>query len=167
MIKQIGLAERRTTMPRRILLLIIAIAWLWTPTISKAQENLHELKHGFCIPDCIRKWCCDDYCPKPIPCPVNLKCFGCDCYQAKCAPCPVGVKCFRCDDYCPKPLPCIFCPPNCHLKCAPPLRYPSPERVVVSEIGSKVSDDNSRGETSDSRSNALAEDTATSRRLRR
>ena len=51
-----------------------------------------------CLPE---GGCCDDYCPKPLPC-VTLLCY-CGC----------------CDDYCRKPLPQL----NCHFCCGYPDYY--------------------------------------------
>ena len=116
---QMDMTERRNAMPRRRLLpIIIVVVYLWMPSAITAQDTFPELKHGLCIPDCIRKWCYDDYCPKPIPCPIDVKCFGCDCYQPKRLPCPIDVNCFRCDDYGCKPFPHLCCPPSHYLKCA-------------------------------------------------
>jgi hypothetical protein len=86
---------------------------------AHAQEGWRDLKSGLCIPDCVRKWCCDDYCSKPLPCRVNVQCFGCDTYDCKKLPCPRNVSCFRRDDYCPKPYPCFSCPTSPFLKCTP------------------------------------------------
>lgn len=140
----IGLIERRMIMPRRLLMPLAVIAVLWMPAASNAQSTLHDLTHDICVPDCIRKWCCDDYCCKPIPCPVPVTCFGCDCYQPKPLPCPVNVTCFRCDDYCSKPYPCILCPPSHYLKCAPALRCPWPAKTIAPESNSNVPDASSR-----------------------
>ena len=78
----------------------------------EAGETLHEMWHGICIPDCIRRWSADDYCPKPYPCPGPRIDFGCDDYRAKAAPCPIPVRRFECDDYCPKAWPHLICPPS-------------------------------------------------------
>ncbi|MCU0959623.1 MAG: hypothetical protein MUF48_05915 [Pirellulaceae bacterium] len=72
-----------------------------------------------CWPECFRKLCCDDYCPKPLPCVPRVSCFGCDDYQGKCAPCVRRLGCFGCDDYCPKCPPAIRCAPAADLKCVP------------------------------------------------
>jgi hypothetical protein len=73
----------------------------------------------WCIPDCPQPKCCDDYCPKPIPCVPPVRCFGCDDYCPKCEPCTKEVCCFVCDDYCYKCPPKIVCPPCCDPKCVP------------------------------------------------
>jgi hypothetical protein len=77
---------------------------------------------GVCVPDCIKKRCCDDYCAKPEPKACCAKISCCDNYCAKPEPCLKCVKKFCCDDYCRKPIPCAKCPP-CNgdkLKCSPP-----------------------------------------------
>lgn len=74
-----------------------------------------------CVPDCIRKYCCDDYCPKKEPCVCAPLCFRCDDYCPKRLPCVCAPLSYRCDDYCPKCLPKVCCAPNCqHLQCGPP-----------------------------------------------
>ena len=73
------------------------------------------------VPDCIGKWCRDDYCRKDAPCVGVPLCFGCDDYCPKKAPCvcvPLG---FCCDDYCKKCPPAVCRQPLCeYLKCGPP-----------------------------------------------
>src|SRR5262245_32864567 len=76
-----------------------------------------DLLHGVAVPNCVCKYCCDDYCPKPLPCVCGIRNFCCDDYCAKPYPCPACVKASCCDDYCPKCPPRIFCPPNSNLKC--------------------------------------------------
>ena len=69
------------------------------------------------VPDCVGKWCCDDYCQKNAPCvPVCLK-FCPDNYCAKQEPCVCVPLCLRCDDYCAKCLPPICFPVCRELKC--------------------------------------------------
>jgi hypothetical protein len=60
---------------------------------------------------CPQKYCCDDYCQKPLPCPPCTDCRRlCDDYCQKPLPCPPCVECrCLCDDYCQKPLPCLGC----------------------------------------------------------
>ena len=72
-----------------------------------------------CLPDCVGRWCCDDYHPKPLPCPQPVNCFGCDDYCAKPLPCAIPVRHFCCDDYCRKCLPPVCFPPRCDLDCPP------------------------------------------------
>lgn len=108
-------------MSRLFLTIITLVGGLYMAPTTKGQDVVHDLKNGICIPDCIKKWCRDDYCPKPVPCPVPVKCFGCSCYHPKKLPSITCVKCFRCDDYCPKPLPSV-CKKAAHsMKIASPL----------------------------------------------
>ncbi len=78
----------------------------------------------YCVPNCIAKWCCDDYRPKCEPGVCGVKQFCCDDYCPKCEPCVRGVKRFCCDDYLPKCMPKVCaqpCGPNAHnLKCGTP-----------------------------------------------
>jgi hypothetical protein len=137
---QVEKAERTNTMPKRLLIPIALIACMAMPSPSSAQDSRLGLKPSIRIPDCIRKWCCDDYCPKPLPCPVPVQCFSSDCYRAKLLPCPVAVKRFSCDDYCLKPFPSICCPPSQFLTCAPPLRSSAPTRIEAPQIRSNAED---------------------------
>ena len=88
---------------------------------SAAQAGDHGLllPWTMCWPDCIKKTCCDDYCPKPAPCVPRIGCFGCDDYMYKCEPCVKRMGCFGCDSYCPKCPPVIRCAPTTGLKCVP------------------------------------------------
>jgi hypothetical protein len=54
--------------------------------------------------------CCDDYCAKPLPCVVPVKCCCPDDYCCKPLPCVYPVKCCGKDDYCAKPCPQV---PRC------------------------------------------------------
>ena len=54
------------------------------------------------IPDCVKEYCCPDYCPK-------------------CPPCVAPVCDFCCPDYCPK------CPPRCTCPTCPDLKCPPAE----------------------------------------
>ena len=72
-----------------------------------------------CWPDCVKQTCCDDYCPKSMPCVPQVKCFGCDDYRPKCEPVVKKVCCFGCDDYCSKCEPVIKCAPPTMLRCIP------------------------------------------------
>ena len=47
------------------------------------------------VPDCIGKYCCDDYCGKPLPSTRGVCCFGCNDYCGKPLPSARGVCCFR------------------------------------------------------------------------
>lgn len=73
-----------------------------------------------CVPDCIRKWCRDDYCRKSEPCvcvPLN---FTCDDYCCKKEPRVCAPLCFGCDDYRKKCLPKVCSSPLLgFLRCGP------------------------------------------------
>ena len=69
------------------------------------------------VPDCIGKYCCDDYCPKSLPPACPPTCFACDDYCSKLLPCIFPVKRFCPDDYCRKCPPKICCPPAPGLSC--------------------------------------------------
>jgi hypothetical protein len=72
------------------------------------------------VPDCIGKWCPDDYCPKKEPCVCVPLRFGCDNYCGKKEPCVCVPLCFGCDDYCGKCPPKVCSGPLYRsLKCGP------------------------------------------------
>ena len=72
------------------------------------------------VPDCIGKWCADDYCPKNEPCVCVPLRFQCDDYCRKNAPCVCVPLCFGCDDYRKKCLPKVCSAPRCEdLRCGP------------------------------------------------
>ena len=73
------------------------------------------LEHLDCWPDCIKQYCCDDYCPKGLPCVCPLDYFERDDYCRRKLPVTCATLCWKCDDYCPKRLPRVCCPP--FLKC--------------------------------------------------
>lgn len=73
-----------------------------------------------CLPNCVGKYCCDDYCSKCAPQVCPKLCFQCDDYCRKPIPCARPIKCFGCDDYCGKPFQ-LCCPPKCDFKCYPHL----------------------------------------------
>jgi len=84
---------------------------------ASAGNPFHHLL-GCPAPDCIGKWCPDDYCPKRQPCVGVSLCFGCDDYCSKKAPCVRAPLCFGCDDYCKKCPPTVCNAPRCQsLKC--------------------------------------------------
>jgi hypothetical protein len=89
---------------------MLAYVTLLSPPAS-AGGPLHHL-FGCPVPDCIGKWCPDDYCSKKEPCVCIPLCFGCDDYCSKKPPCVCAPLCFGCDDYCKK------CPPKA---CSGPL----------------------------------------------
>jgi hypothetical protein len=102
---------------RQSVLTATLLATFVTSSVAAAADFGHELLHGVCVPDCVRKRCCDDYHAKPLT-PVRcLNACCCDDYCSKPLPCPARVKRFCCDDYCPKKSPCIICPPCSKLKC--------------------------------------------------
>lgn len=78
---------------------------------------------GCPVPDCIGKWCCDDYTPKCLPCVQVPLCFGCDDYCRKPMPRVCAPLCFTCDDYCKKCQPPVCRPPLLgNLSCVPERR---------------------------------------------
>jgi len=98
---------------------------------AQAFEPLTWLSgHAKCWPNCVGKFCCDDYDGKPLPCAVGANCFDCADYCPKPLPCLPAVKAaFCCDDFCPKPLP-----PTCYttaknLRCVP-SRLPPVEKDI-------------------------------------
>lgn len=122
--RQAVATARGKSIASRVMIPLAILGCLSIPANSRAQNPFHRLHDSICIPDCIRKWCCDDYCPKPFPCPVDVKCFLCDDYDPKRQPCPIDVNRFGCDDYCPKPFSFHCCPSSRELKCAPQQRFP-------------------------------------------
>ena len=88
-------------------------------TTASAAEPYHKL-FGCPVPDCIGKWCRDDYCAKNEPCTSVPLCLQCDDYCSKKAPCVRVPLCFGCDDYRKKCLPKVCSPPRCEdLRCGP------------------------------------------------
>ncbi len=74
---------------------------------SNYREGLIQGKT--CVPDCVRDYCCDDYCPKHVPCLHGIKTKCCDDYCEKPTPC-IRRACIVCDDYRPKCQPQVPCP---------------------------------------------------------
>ena len=99
--------------------LIVVVLAAATSSAACAADGGRLWSWRLCWPNCIQKTCCDDYCPKPLPCTPRIGCFGCDDYLCKCAPCVPRIGCFGCDDYCPKCAPVWRCAPATHLKCVP------------------------------------------------
>ncbi|QDV74805.1 hypothetical protein [Botrimarina mediterranea] len=99
--------------------LVLAMWLTATPSQAIFGVCLDDWFGGECC--CPQKYCCDDYCPKPLPCPPRADCCRlCDNYCHKPLPCPPCVDCRRfCDDYCPKPLPCLRCRSTEHDVCIP------------------------------------------------
>ena len=106
---------------RRIVFAIVILLAAFPHAASDhttAGEQLLKLPPvSKCVPDCVGKYCCDDYHRKPLPCTKTIECFTCPDYCRKPLPCIPPVKCFDCPDYCPKPLPPIYCPPTKDLRC--------------------------------------------------
>ena len=67
------------------------------------------------VPECVRKYCCDDYRPKTVPCTRGVKTKCCDHYCGKPIPC-VREVCTVCNDYRAKCQPKVPCPAR-ELKC--------------------------------------------------
>lgn len=93
-----------------------------------------------CRPSCVGKFCCDDYCGKPLPCSVRAHCFECVDYCAKPLPCPPARKTAFCyDDFCPKPLPPICWTSAKNLRCVPsrlpPIGQSTPKQAARAERG--------------------------------
>jgi hypothetical protein len=85
-----------------------------------AGDSWHRLIGGS-VPDCVGKWCCDDYCGKREPCVCAPLSFCCDDYCPKKEPCVGAPLNFCCDDYRCKCLPRVCSPPLFEfLKCGPP-----------------------------------------------
>jgi len=104
----------------RLIACSFAVLVLLTAT---ARADLHRLlSWNMCWPNCVTKTCCDDYCPKPMPCVKRTCNFGCDDYCPKPMPCVKRTCNFGCDDYCPKCPPTIRCAPTAGLKCVPMCR---------------------------------------------
>ena len=94
---------------------------------ASAGNPFHRLLECQPVPDCIGRWCPDDYCSKkePYVC-VPLR-FECDDYCSKKEPCVCVPLRFQCDDYCSKKEPCVrpglrfTCDDYCK-KCIPKVR---------------------------------------------
>ena len=102
----------------------LGLAIVLTSSLCCSPAMAGDLLRGLVgcgVPDCVGKWCCDDYCPKQEPCvcvPLN---FCCDDYCQKQEPCVCVPLNFCCDDYCPKCPPRACSPSLCeNLKCGPP-----------------------------------------------
>ena len=97
----------------------LVLVLLLQTTDSQAIEPCRRIL-GCPVPDCIGKWCCDDYRPKCLPFVKVPFCFGCDDYCSKRLPQVCVPLCFGCDDYCNKCLPPVCKPPLLHtLRCIP------------------------------------------------
>ena len=101
---------------------------------ATAGQPLWKLPHvGPRVPDCIGKYCCDDYHRKPLPCPPPKVCLECPDYCGKPLPCVPPVKAFCCDDFCPKPLPPLCCGPIQPLHCAADRLPPTSFKLAVGD----------------------------------
>ena len=107
----------------KIRLVVFLASLLCLLTTASAGDFGHKLL-GCPVPDCIGKWCCDDYCPKNAPGACVPLCFRCDDYCPKKVPCVCAPLRFGCDDYCKKRLPKVCSTPRCQssLRCGPPAR---------------------------------------------
>ena len=86
-----------------------------------------------CVPSCIARYCCDDYCPKKEACACAPLKFCCDDYCMKKEPCVCVPLKWCCDDYSSKCLPKIYCPPRCEqLKCGPHVQTACGDTTQVS-----------------------------------
>ena len=88
----------------------LVFAMLLLVTNINAAEPCRKFL-GCPVPDCIGKWCCDDYRSKRLPCVKVPLCFGCDDYCRKSMPRVCTPLCFTCDDYCKKCQPPVCRPP--------------------------------------------------------
>ena len=104
---------------RRIIFTAVLMLLLCQPVMA-GNHFTSLFSFGKCWPNCVKMVCCDDYCPKPMPCVRQVGCGVCDDYCRKPEPCAREVCCFGCDDYCKKCLPPLKCPPCKGLVCPPP-----------------------------------------------
>ena len=98
---------------------VLVFATLLLVTNINAGEPCRKFL-GCPVPDCIGKWCCDDYKSKCLPCVKVPLCLGCDDYCRKSMPRVCTPLCFSCDDYCQKCQPPVCRPPLLStLRCVP------------------------------------------------
>lgn len=124
---------------KRIELILVMLITAWIPVrpLPAKEPCCHWL--GCRVPDCIGKWCCDDYDTKCLPCVDVRFCSGCDDYCGKRIPCTCVLLCPRCDDYRKKCLPRTCTPPLLHnLHCGAP---PNRRCAVCSQRKIRVSTD--------------------------
>ena len=113
----------------KTLALLLALGVLGPSPASAIGIRPFDL--GACWPKCITKFCCDDYCPKAMPC-VSQNCrFVCDDYCPKPAPCARRIRTKGCDDYCKKPLPRIHCPTRSCSSCRSRAHPESVHRLFI------------------------------------
>jgi hypothetical protein len=105
---------RRTRLPLFLAIVCVGIA----PTRGEEPlvPSLRTPAFDFLVhPRALLRFCCDTYCPKPLPW-IRPYCGGCgDIYCGK--PCPYvssyGRAC-TCDSYCSKPCPDLCTPLSAH-----------------------------------------------------
>ena len=95
------------TVGRSTLLLVLLCA----PKANADNCLLALLQSKTCVPDCVRTYCCDDYCSKQVPLARGTEATCCKNYCKKPIP-NVQRTCTVCDDYCRKCLPRVPCPPR-------------------------------------------------------
>lgn len=88
-------------MNRQFLFVFVVIVSFLTAT-ANAGDGCEAIWAGYCWPDCIKKYCCDDYQPKCLPPVKPVSCYTCDDYCQKPIPCAQPVGCYVWDDYCKK-----------------------------------------------------------------
>ena len=99
------------------------IAYIMLLSLPASARDPHRNLLGCPVPDCIGKWCRDDYCPKREPCVDVSLCFGRDDYCIKKAPFVCAPLSLRCDDYCKKCPPKVCrAPLSQYLKCGSSCR---------------------------------------------
>ncbi len=125
-----------------IIVFVVATAAMSHANAFEPLSLLHG--HSKCWPDCVGKFCCDDYCAKPLPClPLGKTRFDCDDYCRKPIPCqPAGKTTTFCDEYCRKPLPPVCYAGGKNLSCIPNRLPP-----IDSYVPNKLAESTSRLET--------------------
>jgi hypothetical protein len=104
---------------KKLLIAFAVTVGVISPAVAFEPLSIFS-SHTKCWPSCVGKFCCDDYCGKPLPCAVAVKCFDCPDYCAKPLPCPPSGKMgFCCDDFCPKPFPPVCRVSAKNLSCIP------------------------------------------------
>ncbi len=125
---------------RRVVLAGLAsliIASSLTASSLTAGEPVRYSPFTWSWPNCVGKFCPDDFCPKPLPCARGVKCFQCPDYCAKPLPCFLpGKTSYVCDDYCRKSLPPTCCASGKGLTCTQNCEAKSKSRLV--EKGNSV-----------------------------
>lgn len=101
---------------------LVAILPLLMAGSAHAVDWSEIFQFRWCLPNCSQPACPDDYCPKSMPCPPQVRCFSGDDYVPKRAPCVeqygrCGEFTFMRDDYRPKCPPRFHCSPREALTC--------------------------------------------------